>query len=137
MNMTELSVKNPILIAVVFLTVGMFGMVTYNKMGYALFPKIDAGLLIVNTVYPGASPEEIETQVTKKIEDNIASLENIKRIRSTSYENLSNVVVELNSGSNVDFALEDCQRKINTVLSELPANAKTPTISKVLSDAFP
>src|SRR5258705_3803235 len=125
MNMTELSVKNPMLIAVVFLIVAMFGMVSYNKMGYELFPKIDAGLLIVNTVYPGASPEEIETQVTKKIEDNLASLENIKRIRSTSFENFSNVVVELNKGIDVDFALEDCQRKLNTILSELPDNART------------
>src|SRR6266542_2171311 len=136
-SITELSIKKPKLIVVIFLILALFGIVSYNKMGYELFPKIDAGLLIINTVYPGASPEEIETQVTKKIEDNLASLENIKRIRSTSYENFSNVVVELNKGTDVDFALEDCQRKLNTVLSELPDNARTPTISKVLSDAFP
>src|SRR6266542_1249545 len=136
-SITELSIKKPKLIVVIFLILALFGIVSYNKMGYELFPKIDAGLLIINTVYPGASPEEIETQVTKKIEDNLASLENIKRIRSTSYENFSNVVVELNKGTDVDFALEDCQRKLNTVLYELPDNARTPTISKVLSDAFP
>jgi hydrophobic/amphiphilic exporter-1 (mainly G- bacteria), HAE1 family len=137
MNITELSVKKPKLIVAIFLIVTIFGIVSYSKMGYELFPKFDVPLLIVNTIYPGASPEEIETQVTKKIEDNLASLENIKRIRSTSYENLSNVVVELDAGTDIDFALEDCQRKLNTILSELPDNARTPTISKMATDAFP
>src|SRR6266536_4708696 len=113
-SITELSIKKPKLIVVIFLILALFGIVSYNKMGYELFPKIDAGWLIINTVYPGASPEEIETQVTKKIEDNLASLENIKRMRSTSYENFSNVVVELNKGTDVDFALEDCQRKLRS-----------------------
>lgn len=137
MTITELAVKKPKLIAVIFLILGIFGMVSYGKIGYELFPKFDVPLLIINTSYPGASPEEIETQVTKKIEDNIASLENIKRIRSTSYENLSNIAVELNSGTNVDIALEDCQRKLNTVLADLPDNARTPVISKMATDAFP
>ena len=137
MGITELSVKKPKLIAVIFLILGIFGLISYNKIGYELFPKFDVPLLIINTVYPGASPEEIETQVTKKIEDNIASLENVKRIRSTSYENFSNIAVELNAGTDVDFALEDCQRKINTVLADLPDNARTPTISKMATDAFP
>lgn len=137
MTITELSVKKPKLIAAIFLILIIFGLVSYNKIGYELFPKFDVPLLIINTVYPGASPEEIETQVTKKIEDNIASLENVKRIRSTSYENLSNIAVELNAGTDVDFALEDCQRKINTILADLPDNARTPTISKMATDAFP
>lgn len=137
MNLTELSVKKPKVIAVIFLILAIFGLVSYNKIGYELFPKFDVPLLIVNTVYPGASPEEIETQVTKKIEDNIASLENIKRIRSTSYENFSNIAIELNAGTDVDYALEECQRKINTVLSDLPDNVRTPTISKMATDAFP
>src|SRR5687767_1002957 len=101
MSITELSVRKPKLVAVIFLILVIFGLVSYNKMPYELFPRFDVPLLIINTVYPGASPEEVETQVTKKIEDIIASLENIKRIRSTSYENLSNVVVELTSGVDV------------------------------------
>lgn len=137
MSITELSVKKPILIAVIFLILGLFGMVSYNKIGYELFPKFYVPLLIINTSYPGASPEEVETQVTKKIEDNIASLENIKRIRSTSYENLSNIAVELKSGTDVNDALEECQRKLNTVLADLPDNARTPAISKMATDAFP
>jgi HAE1 family hydrophobic/amphiphilic exporter-1 len=137
MSITELSVKKPKLVAVIFLILVLFGFVSYNKMPYELFPRFDVPLLIINTVYPGASPEEVEIQVTKKIEDHIASLENIKRIRSTSYENLSNVAVELNSGTDVDDALEDCQRKLNTVLSELPDDARTPTIAKMATDAFP
>jgi HAE1 family hydrophobic/amphiphilic exporter-1 len=92
-------------------------------------------VITVSTVYPGASPSEIENTVTKKIEDAVASLENIKKIDSKSYESLSVVSITLTSTANVDVSMNDAQRKINAVLSDLPDDAKTPSLNKFsLSD---
>src|SRR5258708_953253 len=137
MSITELAVKKPTVIAVIFIVLAIFGMVSYNKLSYELLPKFEVPLLVINTVYPGASPDAMETEVTKKIEDKISSLQHVKRIRSTSYESLSVIAVELVSGTNIDAALEDCQRKLNTVIADLPDGARTPTIAKVSADGFP
>ncbi|WP_338813121.1 efflux RND transporter permease subunit [Bernardetia sp. Wsw4-3y2] len=137
MSLTELSIKRPSFVIVIFALIAVFGIISYSALSYELLPKFNIPTLTVATIYPGASPSEIESQVTKKIEDNISTLENIKRIRSSSYENLSIVIIELNSGTDVDEALSEAQRKLNGVAPLLPDNAKTPTVSKVSSDAFP
>ena len=137
MTITELAVKKPTVIAVIFIVLAIFGVISYNKLSYQLLPTFEVPLLVINTAYPGASPDAIETEVTKKIEDKISSLQHIKRIRSTSYESLSVIAVELVSGTDADVSLEDCQRKLNTVIADLPGGARTPTIAKVSSDGFP
>ena len=137
MSLTGLAIKRPSFVVVVFTIIAIFGIISYNALNYELLPKFNIPTLTVITVYPGASPGEVESQVTKKIEDNLSTLENIKRVRSTSYENLSVVILELNSGTNVDDALTTAQRELNKVTVLLPDNVKTPTVSKVSTDDFP
>jgi len=137
MTLTELSVKRPTFVAVIFLLITVFGLLAAKQIGYELFPKFDVSLLNISTVYPGASPDEVEAEVTRKIEDKLSSVENIKHIRSISYENLSIVSIEFLPGTNVDDRLLDCQRKIEQILSDLPVKAKTPTINKLATDGFP
>jgi HAE1 family hydrophobic/amphiphilic exporter-1 len=137
MTLTELSVKRPTFVAVIFLILGIFGLIAANKIGFELFPKFDVPLLNITTLYPGASPEEVESEVTKKLEDKVSLLENIKHIRSISYEGLSVISIELLPGTNVDDELLDCQRKIDQALSDLPTEAKTPAIAKLATDGFP
>jgi HAE1 family hydrophobic/amphiphilic exporter-1 len=104
-------------------------------LGYELIPKFETNVITVATVYPGASPSEIENTVTKKIEDAISSLENIKKIDSKSYESLSIVSITLTSEANVDNSMNDAQRKINAILSDLPNDADPPSLTKFsLSD---
>ena len=69
MTLTELSVKRPTFVAVIFLLITVFGLLAAKQIGYELFPKFDVSLLNISTVYPGASPDEVESEVTRKIED--------------------------------------------------------------------
>lgn len=135
MKLAEISIKRPSLIVVLFTILTLGGLFSYGLLGYELIPKFENNVISISTIYPGASPGEVENTVTKKIEDAISSLENIKKIDSKSYESLSVVAIQLNNNANVDYALNDAQRKINAVLSDLPDDVKQPSLSKFsLSD---
>ena len=135
MKLAEISIKRPSLVIVLFTILILGGLFSYSQLGYELIPKFEQNVITVSTIYPGASPSEVENTVTKKIEDAIASLENIKKIDSKSYESLSIVSISLNSNANVDISMNDAQRKINAIISDLPDDAKAPSLSKFsLSD---
>ena len=135
MKLAEISIKRPSLVIVLFTILTLGGLFSYSQLGYELIPKFEMNVITVSTVYPGASPSEIENTVTKKIEDAVASLENIKKIDSKSYESLSVVSITLTSNANADISMNDAQRKINAILSDLPDDAKTPSLNKFsLSD---
>ncbi|MGC4040671.1 MAG: efflux RND transporter permease subunit [Flavobacterium sp.] len=135
MKIAEISIKRPSLVIVLFTILILGGLFSYSQLGYELIPKFETNVITVSTVYPGASPSEVENTVTKKIEDAIASLENIKKIDSKSYESLSVVSITLTSNANVDISMNDAQRKINAVLSDLPEDADPPSLTKFsLSD---
>ena len=135
MKLAEISIKRPSLVIVLFTILLLGGIFSYSQLGYELIPKFESNVITVSTVYPGASPSEIENTVTKKIEDAIASLENIKKIDSKSYESLSIVSITLTSNADVDISMNDAQRKINAILSDLPDDADPPSLTKFsLSD---
>ena len=135
MKLAEISIKRPSIIIVLFTILTLGGLFSYSQLGYELIPKFEQNVITIATVYPGASPSEVENTVTKKIEDGIASLENIKKIDSKSYESLSVVTVTLTTQAKVDISMNDAQRKINALISDLPDDAKTPSLSKFsLSD---
>lgn len=137
MTLTEIAIKRPSLIIVIFAILGLLGTMSYFTIGYELLPKFNAPIITVITVYPGASPSEVESGVSKVIEDGLSSLENVKRMNTFSAENMSSVVVELAGGVDVDKTLQDAQRKVNQVTALLPTGAKTPIIGKFSSDDFP
>jgi len=135
MKIAEISIKRPSIIIVFFTMLILGGVFSYKQLGYELIPKFETNVISVATIYPGASPSEIENTVTKKIEDAIASLENIKKIDSKSYESLSIVSITLTSEADVDISMNDAQRKINAILADLPEDADPPSLSKFsLSD---
>jgi hydrophobe/amphiphile efflux-1 (HAE1) family protein len=135
MKLAEISIKRPSLVIVLFTMLILGGLFSYSQLGYELIPKFEQNVITIATVYPGASPSEVENTVTKKIEDAVASLENIKKIDSKSYESLSVVSISFNSNAKVDISMNDAQRKINAIISDLPDDAKTPSLSKFsLSD---
>jgi HAE1 family hydrophobic/amphiphilic exporter-1 len=137
MTLTELSVKRPSLLVVIFSVLTFLGVLSYNMLGYELMPKFSQPVITVSTIYPGASPKEVETNVSKKLEEALASMENISNIRCISQESYSLLIVELLAHANTNDALLDAQRKINKIVSDLPADAKTPTLSKLAFDEFP
>jgi Cation/multidrug efflux pump len=137
MKIAEISIKRPSIVIVVFTALTLLGILSYFSLNYELLPKFTPSVVSITTTYPGASPSEVENTVTKKIEDAVASMENIKKLDATSYESLSMVVIELNSGTDVDYALNDAQRKVNAVLSDLPDDAETPSLAKFSMDDLP
>ena len=130
MKLAEISIKRPTIIAVLFIILTLGGLFSYSRLGYELVPKFEINVVTISTIYPGASPSEVENTVTKKIEDAIASLENVKKVESKSYESLSLVMVTLTADANADYALNDAQRKINAILKDLPDDVDPPSLVK-------
>ncbi|WP_113663841.1 efflux RND transporter permease subunit [Pedobacter nanyangensis] len=137
MKIAEISIKRPSLVIVVFTALTLLGLLSYFSLGYELIPKFSSNVVSVQTVYPGASPSEVENTVTKKIEDAVSSMENVKKINSTSLEGVSIVTITLTATANVDYSLNDAQRKVNAILSDLPEDVKTPSLSKFSLDDMP
>lgn len=137
MKIAELSIKRPSLVIVLFTLLTLGGILSYNMMGYELIPKFDVNVITISTVYPGASPSEVENSVTRKVEDAIGSLENVKKLESMSYESLSVVMIQLNDGADTDYALNDAQRKVNAILADLPEDVDPPSLSKFSLDDLP
>ena len=137
MNITELSIKRPTLIVVIFAALTVFGIFSYKQLNYELLPNFSMPTITIMTIYPGASPSDVENSVTKKIEDVVSTTENIDDIRSFSQENVSYVIMEFKPSVNVDDIIQDVQRKINSIQSQLPKDVETPTITKFGMSDFP
>lgn len=137
MTVTELAIKRSTLVVVLFSTLTIIGILCYKMLNYELIPKMDMPIMSIVTQYPGASADEVESSVTKKLEDALSALENVKYMSSSSLEGASSIVIELLPNTNSDLALQDAQRKINAVLYQLPTSVKTPSLMKFSTDDIP
>jgi hydrophobic/amphiphilic exporter-1 (mainly G- bacteria), HAE1 family len=137
MTLTELAIKRPSFIVVIFTVLSVLGFISFSQLKYELLPKMSNPMVTIATVYPGASPQEVETSVSKLIEDAVSGLDKVKAVRATSQENISFVMVEFDQSAKVDFALQDAQRKVNEIVSKLPEGVKPPTLSKFAIDEIP
>ncbi|MBB6501362.1 efflux RND transporter permease subunit [Pedobacter cryoconitis] len=137
MKLTEISIKRPSLVIVVFSVLTLLGLLSYFSLSYELLPKFSNNVVSISTIYPGASPNEVENTVTKKIEDAVSSMENIKKLNAVSYEGLSVVTITLNDKANVDLSLNEAQRKVNSILKDLPTDVKPPSLNKFSLDDLP
>ncbi|MEY4572405.1 MAG: hypothetical protein RLZ10_1644, partial [Bacteroidota bacterium] len=120
MTLTELSIKRPSFIIVIFTILIGGGLISYNQLSYELLPDFSPPILTVTTTYPGASPATVENQVSKPLEDALSGLENISEVTSFSLDNASVVLLEFKPSADMDEALQDAQRKINNVQNKLP-----------------
>ena len=132
--MIELSVKKPLIVLVVFTVLTLGGIICYNSLNLNLLPSIEMPVLIVQTVYPGAGSAEVETSVTKKIEDALSSLQNLHKLSSTSMERFSLVIVQLRNDADINMAVQDAQRKISAIKADLPLDVVDPSIQKLSLD---
>jgi HAE1 family hydrophobic/amphiphilic exporter-1 len=137
MTLTELSIKRPSFIIVIFTILIGGGLISYNQLSYELLPDFSPPILTVTTTYPGASPATVESQVAKPLEDALSGLENIVEVTAFSLDNASIVLLEFKASANIDKSLEDAQRKVNNVLNKLPEGANTPVIAKIEPNAAP
>ncbi|HAP34800.1 MAG TPA: acriflavin resistance protein, partial [Bacteroidetes bacterium] len=137
MTITELSIKRPSMIVVIFTVLGVLGLFSYSLLTYELLPKFSPPVITISTIYPGASPYEVENNVTKQIEDAVSGIDKIDAIRSTSFEGMSLIIVEFKQSAKTDIVLQDASRKVGEIVAKLPSGAKQPTLSKIAIDEVP
>ena len=137
MTLTELSIKRPSFIIVLFTILVGGGMLAYRELSYELMPDFSPPVLTVTTTYPGASPSTVESQVSKPMEDGLSGLENLTDVTSFSIENASIILLEFKNEVNINDVLQDAQRKINTIDNTLPENASKPVLAKIEPNATP
>ena len=131
MNFVETIIKRPSLIIVLFAVLSLGGLFSYNLLSYELLPEFSVPTITITTAYPGAAPSEVETEVSKRIEDAISGLDNLDDVKSNSFENASVVIVGFKAGTDIDLAMQDAQREISKMQSDLPDDAETPSLAKI------
>lgn len=137
MWLTSVSIKRPFFILMIICALGVLGYQSLKRMPVALFPKVDIPYITIMTIYPGAGPEEVETKISKIIEDEVSSISNVKSVKSYSYENASIILMEFKSGTSLDVAASDVREKVEGIKRNLPKDAYSPAVLKVDIEAFP
>lgn len=133
----KFSVKKAYTVIVGIILVIILGVVAYTKMTVDLLPDMELPYAVVITTYPGASPEAVETSVTKPIEQAVATIDNIKNLQSVSSENYSMVVLEFNSDTNMDTATIDMREKLDQVSGYFDDSVSSPVIMKLNPNMMP
>jgi Cation/multidrug efflux pump len=135
--LAEICVKRPVFATMLVLSLVTVGTFSFFSLGVDLFPKIDFPTITVTVVNPGASPEEIETEITEKIEEAVNTISGIDELRSSSVEGVSQVFVQFVLEKDVNIAAQEVENRIQTVIPDLPETAEQPTVQKLDTDAAP
>ncbi len=136
-QLAALCVKRPVFATVLILVLVVFGVFSYMHLGIDRFPRIDFPIVTVTTVQPGSAPEDIETEITDKIEGAVNTVNGIEELRSISSEGISQVIIQFVLEKDIDTAAQDVRDKINTVLPDLPKDIDLPVVTKLDPDAVP
>jgi HAE1 family hydrophobic/amphiphilic exporter-1 len=118
--LAALCVRRPIFASVLILLVCVFGIAGYLQLGVDRFPNIDFPVVVVTTTQPGAAPEDIETEITDKVEEAVNTISGIDELRSITTEGVSQVVVTFVVDKNVDVGAQEVRDRVNTILQNLP-----------------
>lgn len=137
MNITEIAIKRPSLIIVLFSVFTLLGIIGYKNLSYELLPDFNQPVVVIKTLYPGAEPQEVETSVSRKIEDALSNLEGVDYLETKSMPNASVIIANLKYGTDVDKAMQDAQRYIDNIKKDLPADILSPVMSKVSPNDLP
>ncbi len=135
MRLTRLAINRPITTTMLFLALVLFGYITYTKLAVNLFPDLKIPAVVISTYHVGATPEEVEKEITDKIEKEVATLSGLKSLRSFSMPESSVITIEFNNGLDPDKALNEVKTKLDLVTPYLPEEAERPLVYKYkLSD---
>lgn len=137
MRIADLAVKRPVMMTVIVLVFAIFGFIGFRSLSLNLMPDVKIPFVTIQTIYPGAGPKEIETLVTKKIEDVVATIEGIETMDSYSLDGVSIVIIEFNLDKDIDVANQEVKDKVDQITNFLPTDAKKPLIQKVDFRATP
>ena len=137
MSIYRKAVNNPVTTSLVFIALAIFGIFSLINISLDRFPKFDANVVMVMSSYPGASAEDIETNLTKVLENSLNGVSDLKNLSSTSKENISLITLEFIEGVDIDVATNDVRDKLDMVNSVLPDGASLPIIFKFSADDMP
>jgi HAE1 family hydrophobic/amphiphilic exporter-1 len=135
--LASISVRRPVFATVLILTIVVVGVMGYSKLNVDRFPNVDFPIISIITTLPGSAPEEVETELTDKIEEAVNTLGGIEELRSVSTEGVSQVFVTFTLDIDVNTAAQDVRDHVSLVLPDLPEGTKPPVISKLDPDAAP
>ncbi|MDR2679208.1 MAG: efflux RND transporter permease subunit [Tannerella sp.] len=136
-NISELSIKRPVLATVTVLVILLFGMIGYKSLGVREYPSVDRPVISVNTSYPGANAEVIMNQITEPLEQNINGIPGIRSLSSVSSQGNSRITVEFELSVDLETAANDVRDKVSRAQRYLPRDCDPPTVSKADADATP
>ena len=136
-KLAEICVRRPVFATVIILALVVVGAFSYFKLGVDRFPNVEFPFIIVTTALPGAAPEEIETEVTDKVEEAVNTISGIDELTSFSSENVSVVMISFNLEKDRDVAAQEVRDKVSTILADLPKDAETPIVQTFDPGAIP
>ena len=135
--LASISVRRPVFATVLILSLTVVGAFSYSLLGVDQFPKIDFPTVVITTIQPGAAPEQIETEITDKIEEAVNTISGIDELRSTSSEGVSLVMVSFLLDKDGDVAAQEVRDKVSAAMASLPRNIDPPRIERFDPDAAP
>ncbi len=130
MFLSNAAIRRPIAMGCLIIALTLLGFNAYRTMGLEVMPKVDVPFVTITTLYPGASPEEIETDVAKRIEDQMVAIDGLKHVSSSCMENVCLTMLEFNLDVDVDIAATDVREKLDLVRSDFPDGVEDPRILK-------
>ena len=128
--LAAISVKRPVFASVLILSLTVIGAFAFTRLGLDRFPKVDFPTVVVTTRLPGAAPEEVETEITDKIEEAVNTISGIDELRSNSSEGVSQVIISFLLEKDADIAAQEVRDRVNRVLPLLPRTIEQPTVEK-------
>ncbi len=131
MWISDISIRRPVFATMVIMSFMVLGIVSLGRLGIDLFPEVNFPFVNISVVYPGAGPETVEREVTKKLEEEINTVEGVNHIESISQEGLSNIVVEFELEVSVLDASQDVRGKIAAIRGELPLEIEEPIVQRI------
>ena len=134
-SLSTLSIDRPVLATVFSLLIILVGVISFLRLPVREYPDIDPPVVTVTTVYPGANPSVIESEITDLIEEELTGVEGIRTMTSTSRDQVSSIIVEFELERDTDIAAQDIRDKISRIQSQLPENADDPVVAKADSDS--
>ena len=137
MNITEIAIKRPSLIVVMFGIFILMGVIGFMNLSYELLPDFSQPVVVIKTMYPGAEPHEVENTVSRKLEDALSNLEGIDYMETYSLPNASVIIVNLKYGTDLDNTMQNAQRYIDNIKNDLPDEILSPQMSKVSPNDLP
>ncbi|MFN2501758.1 MAG: efflux RND transporter permease subunit [Pyrinomonadaceae bacterium] len=135
--LAEVCVKRPVFATMLIMSLVVVGAFSFMSLGADLFPKIDFPTITITVVNPGDSPQEVETEITEKVEEGVNTISGIDELRSSSIEGISQVFVQFVLEKDVNVAAQEVENRVQTVIPRLPETAKQPTVQKLDTDAAP